>query len=106
MRPLDDRPMRSRVLPALLVAACGGSSSGDDGGAGIDAPQNDARPAADAAEPTCTPNAGTNLALQLVVDGLTEPVLVTTPPGDARLFVVEQPGQIRIVAGGSLLPEP
>jgi glucose/arabinose dehydrogenase len=35
------------------------------------------------------------------------PVLVTSPPGDARdLFVVEQPGTIRVVQDGVLLPQP
>ena len=35
------------------------------------------------------------------------PVLVTAPPGDARhLFVVEQPGRIRVLQDGALLPQP
>jgi putative cell wall-binding protein/glucose/arabinose dehydrogenase len=41
----------------------------------------------------------------VVTSGLTEPVLVTHA-GDARLFVVEQGGDIRIVSGGTLLPQP
>jgi glucose/arabinose dehydrogenase len=46
------------------------------------------------------------LAAQPVATGLTDPVYLTAPVGDARLFVVEQPGRIRIVKGGQLLPTP
>jgi glucose/arabinose dehydrogenase len=46
------------------------------------------------------------LAAQPVVTGLTNPVFLTAPPGDTRLFVVEQPGRIRIVKGGQLLTAP
>ena len=47
------------------------------------------------------------LALEEVAVGLLEPVLVTFAPGDAtRLFVVEQPGRIRIIENGSLDQEP
>jgi hypothetical protein len=63
---------------------------------------------------TCTVTAGTTppfrhargLALQRVVSGLTDPVYLTAPAGDSRLFVVEQPGRIRIVRDGRLLPLP
>lgn len=44
--------------------------------------------------------------LQMVVEGLERPVDLTSPAGDARLFVVEQPGRIRILRDGNLLPEP
>ncbi len=46
------------------------------------------------------------LALQQVASGLSRPVLVAAPPGDPRLFVVEQGGDIEIISGGSLLPRP
>ena len=46
------------------------------------------------------------LALGIVASGLESPVYLTSPPGDARLFVVEQPGRIRIVKGGTLLETP
>ena len=43
----------------------------------------------------------------VVTSGLSNPVYLTAPPGDtARLFVVEQSGQIRIVQHGQLLPTP
>jgi len=42
--------------------------------------------------------AATPLTSELVVSGLEQPLFVTAAPGDAsRLFVVEQPGRIRIV---------
>ena len=39
-----------------------------------------------------------------VVSGLSQPVHLTSIPGDPRLFVVEQPGRIRIVSDGAVLP--
>jgi glucose/arabinose dehydrogenase len=46
------------------------------------------------------------LQLQKVAGGLTQPLFLDAPQGDSRLFIVEQPGRIRVVSGGSLLPEP
>jgi glucose/arabinose dehydrogenase len=40
------------------------------------------------------------LAARLVADGLSQPVFVTAPKGDPRLFVVEKTGTIRIIADG------
>lgn len=51
--------------------------------------------------------AQTPLQLQPFVAGLTRPLLVTAPAGDLhRVFVVEQPGRIRIVRDGVLLAAP
>ncbi|MEO5590638.1 MAG: PQQ-dependent sugar dehydrogenase [Gemmatimonadaceae bacterium] len=50
--------------------------------------------------------ASLTLALQQVASGLSGPVYVTAPAGDARLFIVEQPGRIRIVENGVLLATP
>jgi len=54
------------------------------------------------------PVVGTALRLQPVVtSGLSQPVHAAAPRGDAaRLFVVEQPGRIRVVKNGALLPAP
>lgn len=46
------------------------------------------------------------LRLQEVVSGLEDPVFLTAPANDPRLFVVEQRGRIRIVKNGVLLPAP
>ena len=40
---------------------------------------------------------GTTLTLQLVASGLDAPLFLTSPPGDPRLFVVEQAGRVRIL---------
>ena len=34
-------------------------------------------------------------------DGYANPVFVTSPPNDPRLFVVEKPGRIRVIGGQS-----
>ncbi len=44
-----------------------------------------------------------SLAVEVVASGLSNPLYLASPPGDARLFVVEQPGRIRIIQNGSLL---
>jgi glucose/arabinose dehydrogenase len=47
------------------------------------------------------------LGTELLVFGLDRPVFAAAPPGDARLFVVEQPGRVRIVTSdGTVLPAP
>ena len=46
------------------------------------------------------------LDLTTVVSGLESPVHLTAPAGDARLFVAEQPGRIRVVKNGQLLATP
>jgi glucose/arabinose dehydrogenase len=46
------------------------------------------------------------LGLELVAEGLTTPVFLTAPDNDARLFVVERIGRIRIIDNGSVLAAP
>src|SRR5512141_895085 len=46
------------------------------------------------------------LGVQEVAAGLSNPLYVTSPANDARLFVVEQAGRIRIIENGQLLPVP
>jgi glucose/arabinose dehydrogenase len=46
------------------------------------------------------------LALQEIASGLSSPVYVAAPSSDARLFVVEQPGRIRLIENGQLLATP
>ncbi len=55
------------------------------------------------------PRAATGLGearAELVATGLTDPLFVTAPAGNSRLFVVERAGRIRIVSGGSTLATP
>lgn len=47
-----------------------------------------------------------SLALEPVVNTLTFPVHLTSPPNDARLFVCEKGGTIAIIDNGSVLPTP
>ena len=44
--------------------------------------------------------------LEEVVSDLERPVDIASPPDDDRLFVLEQPGRIRIIRDGNVLPEP
>lgn len=52
------------------------------------------------------PPAGGRLTLTPVASGLESPLYLTAPSGDPRLFIVEQPGRIRIVKDGRLIPVP
>jgi glucose/arabinose dehydrogenase len=47
-----------------------------------------------------------NLHAELVTDAVDFPVHVTAPAGDARVFVVERAGRVRIVDDGQLLDAP
>jgi glucose/arabinose dehydrogenase len=46
------------------------------------------------------------LGVEQVASGLDQPVHLTAPVGDPRLFIVEQPGRIRVVENGTLLGAP
>ena len=51
--------------------------------------------------------ADTALTAVKIQGGLTNPIFVTSPPGDtSRLFIVEQGGAIKIIKSGSLLATP
>jgi glucose/arabinose dehydrogenase len=52
------------------------------------------------------PIASDGLALERVASGLRKPLWLTSPPGDPRLFVLEQTGAVRIIKGGRLLDRP
>ena len=75
------------LLPLLCLLAC-------------------AAPAPRATAATPAPTSATGLVLQRVASGLDQPLDLAAPPGDPRLFVVEQPGRIRIIKVGRLLPAP
>ncbi|HYC49711.1 MAG TPA: PQQ-dependent sugar dehydrogenase [Gemmatimonadaceae bacterium] len=40
------------------------------------------------------------------VNGLSAPIFLASPPGDARVFIAEQGGRIRVVVDGALVEEP
>jgi glucose/arabinose dehydrogenase len=100
------------LVPALLFAVgCGGGGGDDDGGGNDDGGPGDDDGGGDpddpdAAQADCTPHNGTALALELVTGDVEEPVLVTAPSGDPRLFIVEKHGRIRIFKDGALLATP
>ncbi len=71
-----------RILALLLLAACSGGGPSDP------------------------PPGAVEIRLQEVASGLASPTFVTAPAGDARLFVVEQPGRIRVVENGVLAATP
>jgi len=54
----------------------------------------------------CDPVSGTDLKLQEITRGLVDPLYLTAPENDERLFVIEQPGRIRIVQDNILLATP
>jgi glucose/arabinose dehydrogenase len=47
-----------------------------------------------------------HLGLVEVASGFTQPVFLTSPPGDARLFVLDQDGEIWIIQNGAKLATP
>lgn len=69
------------MLCLSALVACGSGSSGGGGGSN-------------------------ELQAQVVASGLASPVHLSSPPGDARLFVVEQAGRVRIIKNGQLLATP
>lgn len=73
--------MRRLVLSALTAAAAVAGASSD-------------------------PASAQSLTTELVANGFDDPLLVTTPVGDPRLFVVEKSGRIQIIENGAVLPTP
>jgi glucose/arabinose dehydrogenase len=97
------------ALCALLGCKREGGSAEKEASA---APAGDAAVSAAPSEPA--PAAQTNqlnlsattMRLEQVGDRFRSPVYVTSPPGDSRLFVVEQAGRIRVVRNGQTLDQP
>jgi glucose/arabinose dehydrogenase len=46
------------------------------------------------------------IKLEPVVRGVNTPLAMVQPPGDSRMFIVEQNGRVRILENGKLLPTP
>lgn len=104
--------MRTSVRCAaaiLALGACQSSSAKQDSGQPPSEAATDAGPDAyipDAFVATCTPNTGTTITTRPFVTGLTQPLMITGAPGDARQFIIEQGGRVRVVKDGALLPTP
>ena len=56
-------------------------------------------------EQAAASQAATTIRLEAVDGRFRNPVYLTSPPGDARLFIVEQAGRIRIVKNGRVLTQ-
>jgi glucose/arabinose dehydrogenase len=75
------------IVLSMLSACGGGGGGGSDGSKG-------------------SLGSPLTVATVVVVSGLSAPMFVTAPAGDARLFVVERAGRIRIVQNGAIAPVP
>ena len=97
---------------AALLSACGDDGAGKPIDAStIDSPEVviDAAidaPAIDAPTPRCTPRNGTTVALGPALQTANTALGLTSPPGDERIFVVIQNGQVRVIERGQVLPDP
>jgi glucose/arabinose dehydrogenase len=86
----DEVMERARMLPLVLsLLVIPASSCGSD----------DRSPAG-------PPDGTVPVGLEEVASGLSFPLYLTAPIGDARLFIVQKGGAIRIVKDGVLLPAP
>ena len=100
-----------RLTLAVLTLATLAPGCGDDGtsapeDAAIDDSTETLIDAADIDAPAarCTPRSGTTIMLAPVATGLDQPLGLTSPPADPRVFVVEQTGKVRVIKDGALLP--
>jgi glucose/arabinose dehydrogenase len=50
--------------------------------------------------------AQTQIKLEKVVSGINTPLAMVQPPGDPRMFIIEQNGRVRILEAGQLKPTP
>jgi glucose/arabinose dehydrogenase len=105
MRIARNHGLALALAGALGLLGCGsGSGDGDDAGNGGNGDDGGGQPLPDGAvAPMCdNPSSSTDLTLVEVVRGLSQPIFVTSPPNDPRLFVVEQAGVIKIVEGNEV----
>ena len=94
----------SRFLALLLLAGAGLTTGCTSSGS---TPAASPRPSSSIAPTTtASPAAGSPTRLQRAVAGLDQPIYLTAPRGDRRLFVVEKGGRVVVVRGGKALAEP
>jgi len=98
-------------LGATILLSC----SGQGDSASNEAVAAPSAAASNAADPTVAVDAppvaqaqltATTVRLEQVGDRFRSPVFITSPPGDSRLFVVEQAGRIRVLKEGRVLDQP
>lgn len=104
------------VLLIALYALLGCNGQGDSAGKEASAaPLRDADGSAPPPEPAAVAQpvqpaqqilTATTVRLEQVGDRFQSPVYVASPPGDRRLFVVEQAGRIRVVRNGRVVDRP
>lgn len=92
------------VALGALVASAAAAGCGDNRRPATPAPP-DAAPDAPLAF-GCSPNAGTRATVRKLVQVGEFPVLVTSPPSDARLFIVMREGQILLLRDGVVASPP
>ncbi len=100
------QPFRTRLAAlgavfALTVAACGGSGDAtDDETSVLGGTTGSSQGPTETTEATTTTEARPELrglALELVTSDVSRPVVVTSPPGDERLFIVDRAGIIKML---------
>jgi glucose/arabinose dehydrogenase len=97
-------PLRGAAgMAALAALACAAACNSSTDGNGTPTPT----PTASANCSSAAPVAGEPpLRLVLAASGFEQPVDLQSPPGDCRMFVVEQAGRIKIVRSGSVVGAP
>ena len=85
----------NRAAAVLALAACGDAAPKLDSGVVSDAPAL-----------SCTETRGTTVSMRLVATTNGPALLATSPPGDPRVFVVEQQGRIRVLTDDRLSATP
>jgi hypothetical protein len=89
------------ALAAALLAACGGPERA------ILPPPPPPPEQPDTTRPAGPPPLVTRpLTLELVGTGFAQPLYLTAPPGDARMFVVERGGLVKVMKNGVTLQHP
>ena len=105
-----------RILPLLLAIALLGAC-GDDAGTATTAPPTTVAPTIGPGTTAPSGTAGTTpttepsgpllgLGVDTVARTLHNPVFLTAPPGDDRLFVLEKAGAIRIITDDGVVDDP
>jgi glucose/arabinose dehydrogenase len=92
--------LRSLALASivLVLLGCAGEKADETGGSAV---------STGGSPSSTTPEESRELALKEVVSGLDSPLFATAAPGEPnRLYVVEQPGRIRVLQDGRLEQKP